>query len=106
LFQSINTARRGNKSAIRNPQSANIRLPIRNPQSAIRNRMISSSSVIHPKAQIGQGCVIGPFCVLGENVVLGNNCRLQFPRVIDGHTELGEDNEIFPSPASDSKRRT
>jgi UDP-N-acetylglucosamine acyltransferase len=58
--------------------------------------MNSPLSVIHPNAQIGPGCVIGPFCVVGENVVLGKNCRLHSHIVIDGYTELGEGNEIFP----------
>ena len=58
--------------------------------------MISPLSVVHAKARIGEGCEIGPFCVIGENVVLGNNCRLHSHVVIDGYTELGEGNEIFP----------
>src|ERR1041384_5915052 len=57
---------------------------------------IHSSAVVHSKAQFGQNCFIGPFCVVGENVVLGNNCRLHSHVVIDGHTRLGNDNEIFP----------
>jgi UDP-N-acetylglucosamine acyltransferase len=58
--------------------------------------MIHSSSVIHPKAQIGARCEIGPFCVIGEHVVLGDGCRLHSHVVIDGYTELGEGNELFP----------
>ncbi len=58
--------------------------------------MIDPTAVIHPKAQIGAGCVIGPFCVIGENVTLGKACRLHSHVVIDGHTTLGDDNEIFP----------
>ena len=57
---------------------------------------IHSSAVIHPQAQIGEGCQIGPYCVIGENVVIGNNCRLHSHVVVDGHTVLGHDNEIFP----------
>lgn len=57
---------------------------------------IHSSAVIHPLAQIGEGCQIGPYCVIGGNVVLGNNCRLHSHVVVDGHTALGHDNEIFP----------
>jgi UDP-N-acetylglucosamine acyltransferase len=34
--------------------------------------------------------------VIGENVVLGPRCRLHSHVVIDGHTKLGSDNEIFP----------
>ena len=57
---------------------------------------MNSNSVIHPRAQIGEGCVIGPFCVIGENVAMGKNCRLHSHVVIDGHTSLGDENEIFP----------
>jgi UDP-N-acetylglucosamine acyltransferase len=58
--------------------------------------MIAPTAVIHPNAQIGSGCFIGPYCVIGENVVLGAGCRLHSHVVIDGHTTLGDNNEIFP----------
>ena len=58
--------------------------------------MIHSSAVIHPKAQIGSGCEVGPYCVIGEHVTLGDNCKLHSHVVIDGHTKLGQGNEIFP----------
>ena len=58
--------------------------------------MIHSTAVIHPKARIGDGCSIGPYCVIGENVVLGPRCRLHSHVVIDGHTQLGQENEVFP----------
>ena len=57
---------------------------------------IHSSAVVHCKAQIGDDCVIGPFCVIGENVVLGPRCNLYSHVVIDGHTSLGQGNEVFP----------
>src|SRR4051812_7380434 len=58
--------------------------------------MIHSTAVIHPKAVIGNACEIGPYCVIGEHVVLGDNCKLHSHVVIDGHTKLGQQNEIFP----------
>lgn len=58
--------------------------------------MIASGAVIHPRAQVGRDCVIGPFCVIGERVVLGDRCRLHSHVVIDGHTTLGEENEVYP----------
>jgi UDP-N-acetylglucosamine acyltransferase len=58
--------------------------------------MIHSTAVIHAKARIGAGSVIGPYCVIGENVTLGENCQLHSHVIIDGHTTLGERNEIFP----------
>ena len=58
--------------------------------------MIAPSAIIHPKAQISSDCEIGPYCVIGEQVTLGKNCRLHSHVVIDGHTTLGEGNEVFP----------
>jgi UDP-N-acetylglucosamine acyltransferase len=58
--------------------------------------MIHPSAVIHPKAQIGNDCEIGPYCVISENVTLGDKCKLHSHVVIDGHTKLGKENEIFP----------
>ena len=58
--------------------------------------MIHTSAIIHPKAQIGSGCEVGPFCVIGEHVTLGDNCKLLSHVVIDGHTMLGQENQIYP----------
>jgi UDP-N-acetylglucosamine acyltransferase len=57
---------------------------------------IHATAVIHPRAQIGAGCHIGPYCVIGEHVVLGDQCHLHSHVVIDGHTTLGRENQIFP----------
>ena len=58
--------------------------------------MIHTTAIIHPRAQIGADCEIGPYCVIGENVILGPRCRLHSHIVIDGHTHLGEGNEVYP----------
>jgi UDP-N-acetylglucosamine acyltransferase len=58
--------------------------------------MIHSTAIVHPKAQIGSGCEVGPYCVIGEHITLGDNCKLHSHVVIDGHTTLGKDNQIFP----------
>jgi UDP-N-acetylglucosamine acyltransferase len=58
--------------------------------------MIHPTAIVHPKAKIGPGCGIGPYCVIGEHVVLGEKCELHSHVVIDGHTTLGRENEIFP----------
>lgn len=57
---------------------------------------IHPTAVVHPGAQIGAGCKIGPYCVIGEHVVLGEQCQLHSHVVIDGHTQLGTRNEIYP----------
>ena len=58
--------------------------------------MIHPTAVIHSAAQIGADCEIGPYCVIGANVILGPRCRLHSHVVIDGHTQLGSGNQIFP----------
>ncbi|MCX6905672.1 MAG: acyl-ACP--UDP-N-acetylglucosamine O-acyltransferase [Verrucomicrobia bacterium] len=58
--------------------------------------MIHPTAIVHPKAQLGANCEIGPYCVIGEHVALGEGCRLHSHVVIDGHTTLGKENEIYP----------
>ena len=57
---------------------------------------IHPAAIVHRKARIGEDCFVGPYCVIGEHVALGANCRLHSHVVIDGHTTLGNGNEIFP----------
>lgn len=57
---------------------------------------IHPAAIVHAGATIGAECEIGPYCIIGEHVVLGPRCRLHSHVVIDGHTRLGHDNEIFP----------
>ncbi len=61
--------------------------------------MIHPTAVVHPKARLGAECQIGPYCIIGEHVELGSGCRLHSHVVIDGHTRLGRDNEIYPFAA-------
>lgn len=58
--------------------------------------MIHPTAIIHKNAQIGADCEIGPYCLIGEHVILGKGCKLHSHVVIDGHTRLGERNEIYP----------
>ena len=58
--------------------------------------MVHATAIIHPNAKIGAGCEIGPYCVLGEHVTLGDQCKLHSHVVVDGHTTLGKENELFP----------
>ena len=58
--------------------------------------MVHQTAILHPKAKIGPQCEIGPYCVIGEHVTLGDGCKLHSHVVIDGHTKLGRENEIFP----------
>ncbi len=58
--------------------------------------VIHPTAIISPKAEIGADVTIGPFCVIGEHVELGDGCKLHSHVVIDGHTKLGRDNEVYP----------
>ena len=58
--------------------------------------MIHPTAIVDARARIGTGCEIGPYCVVGPEVILGEGCRLHSHVVIDGHTTLGRDNELFP----------
>lgn len=57
---------------------------------------IHPTAIIHPGAQIGAGCEIGAYSLIGEHVILGESCRVHSHVVIDGHTRLGRENEIYP----------
>jgi UDP-N-acetylglucosamine acyltransferase len=57
---------------------------------------IHPTAMVHPGARIGQGSIIGPNAVIGEHVVLGRDCRVGASSVIDGWTEIGDGNEVFP----------
>jgi UDP-N-acetylglucosamine acyltransferase len=58
---------------------------------------------IHPlacvdrSAQIAPGVEIGPFCVVGPHVKIGRGTKLMNNVTVIGHTNLGEDNVLFPN---------
>jgi UDP-N-acetylglucosamine acyltransferase len=58
--------------------------------------MIHPTAIVHPQAIIGADCYIGPYCLIGEHVVMAERCRLHSHVVLEGHTTLGCDNEIYP----------
>jgi UDP-N-acetylglucosamine acyltransferase len=57
---------------------------------------IHPTAIVHAGARIGRGSVIGPYCVVGPHVSIGERCRLGASAVIDGHTTIGDETEIFP----------
>lgn len=58
--------------------------------------MIHPTAIIHPEAQVDPSVEVGPWCTVGKNVRIGPRTRLISHVVIDGWTEIGEDNVIFP----------
>jgi UDP-N-acetylglucosamine acyltransferase len=57
---------------------------------------VHPTSIVAPGAELADGVSIGPFCTVGANVRLGANTRLVSHVVVDGHTELGADNTVYP----------
>lgn len=58
--------------------------------------MIHPTAIVDAGARIGEGCKIGPYCVVGPDVEMGGGNHLHSHVVIEGHTVLGNHNEIFP----------
>ncbi|MEO8078683.1 MAG: acyl-ACP--UDP-N-acetylglucosamine O-acyltransferase, partial [Acidobacteriota bacterium] len=57
---------------------------------------IDASAVVHPSATIGAGTVVGPHAVIGAHVRIGRDCRIGASSVLEGPTDIGDGNEIFP----------
>ena len=57
---------------------------------------IHPTAIVHPDAKIGEGTTIGPYATIGAQVSIGRDCRIGASSVIDGWTEIGDANEIFP----------
>ncbi len=58
--------------------------------------MIHPTAQVHPEAQIDPSVEIGPWCTIGPHVKIGARTRLMSHVVLDGWTQIGEDNMIFP----------
>jgi len=57
---------------------------------------IHSTAIVHPKASLADDVEVGPFCVIGEHVTIGNGTRMLSHVTVDGWTEIGERNEVYP----------
>jgi UDP-N-acetylglucosamine acyltransferase len=57
---------------------------------------IDPAARVADTARIGEGTTVASGAVIGPNVVIGRNCRIGASAVIDGWTELGDGNEIYP----------
>ena len=57
---------------------------------------IHPSAVIAAGAVVPESCTVGPFCTIGSEVTLGEDCTLISHVVLDGRTQLGTRNTIYP----------
>ena len=58
--------------------------------------MIHPTAVVSPEAEIGDDVKVGPYCRIGPRVRIGNGCRFESHIVVEGPTEIGEDNHFYP----------
>ncbi|MFT6331938.1 MAG: UDP-N-acetylglucosamine acyltransferase [Lentimonas sp.] len=56
---------------------------------------IHATAIIEDGAKIGENVAIGPYCIIGKNVSIGDGTNLKSHIVIEGITEIGENNTIF-----------
>ncbi len=57
---------------------------------------IDPSAHVATGAEIGAGTVVGPNAVIGPHVRIGRGCTIGASAVIEGWTEIGDDNRVFP----------
>lgn len=61
--------------------------------------LIHPTAVIHPGAQLHPTVQVGPYAVIGEQVKVGSETVLGAHVVLEGPTEIGARNQIFPGAA-------
>jgi UDP-N-acetylglucosamine acyltransferase len=67
-----------------------------NPAGARQGVVLDRTAIVHDRAEIGPGTTVGPHAVIGEHVRIGRDCRIGASSIIDGMTDIGDGNEIFP----------
>jgi UDP-N-acetylglucosamine acyltransferase len=58
-------------------------------------RLIHSTALVDPKAQLDSSVEVGPYSVIGPHVCIDSGTRVGAHCVIEGRTTLGKDNHIF-----------
>lgn len=61
--------------------------------------LIHPTAIVHPDAELDSTVQVDPYAIIGKQVKIGANTRVGAHVVIDGCTELGKDNQIFPGAA-------
>ena len=57
---------------------------------------VHPTAIVDPKACLAEDVEIGPYCTIGPDVQLGPRVRVRSHAVIEGHTQIGEDCEVYP----------
>jgi len=57
---------------------------------------IHATALVDKGAELHESVEVGPYTVIGPHVRVGRGTRIAAHCVIDGHTTIGEENQIFP----------
>lgn len=57
---------------------------------------IHPTALVDSKAQLDVGVTVGPYALIGPDVKIGKNTTIQHHASVEGFTEIGEGNEIYP----------
>lgn len=57
--------------------------------------MIHPTAIVDEGAEIHESVEIGPYCIVGPHVKIGAGTKVWPHAVLEGRTEIGEDNQIF-----------
>lgn len=69
------------------------------PGGAPLTTLIHPTAVIHPGAELHPSVQVGPYAVVGEHVKVGPGTQIGAHVILDGCTEIGARNQIFPGAA-------
>ena len=58
-------------------------------------RLIHSTALVDPQAQLDSSVEVGPYSVIGPHVRMGAGTRVGAHCVVEGHTTIGKNNHIF-----------
>jgi len=56
--------------------------------------IVHPTAFVHPRAELGPDCDVGPFAFVGEHAKLGARNKLLHHACVEGHTTMGDENEI------------
>jgi UDP-N-acetylglucosamine acyltransferase len=57
---------------------------------------VHPTAIVHPRARLGEGVEVGPYCVIGAEVRIGARTVLHNHVTVQGPTEIGADNTVYP----------
>lgn len=60
------------------------------------NPAIHPTAIIEDGAELAAGATVGAYAYIGPKVRIGADCRIHHHASVEGNTELGRQNEVFP----------